>query len=181
MASIFVTSKQGSRAVCVSDRDLGRVRDYAYFSGEKRAKDYQSVKRDKDGRPLFEADYSRPLGSWHIVWKNGKIDSVATNIIIGQRPGTRGGCKKRQIKLHEFIVGEIPHCKDIKFKDGNPLNNTRENLVVYQLYKLEDLDYAKKSGKRADICIGCKDDNTCRKVPTRKRILSDTAGDRRDF
>lgn len=182
MAVFVVKTKHGDHLVYVSDKDAERVTRYAYFSGEKRAKDYRSAKdkRDRAGYPLHTADYSAPLYSWHIVWKNNKIDVVATNIRINA-PGMKRGYKTKQVKLHEFIMGEIPHCKGIKFKDGNPLNCTRENLSLYQKYETEKLDYETKSRKRTDICVGCKDDNTCRKVPTRKRILSGTAGNGRDF
>jgi hypothetical protein len=168
----MVKTKRGEYSVYVSDRDAERVKNYAYFSGEERVKDYRSAKdpRDKNGYPLRVVDYSGPLYSWHIVWKAGKIDAVATDVRISA-PGTKCGYRTKQVKLHEYIMGEVPHCKGIRHRDGNPLNNRRENLVLYQAYRTEKLDYATKGGKRTDICIGCKDDATCQKVPTCKKIL----------
>lgn len=162
---IIKSRKRGEYPVYVSDRDFERVMDYARFSGEK-VKDYRSGKdvRDEYGYPRHVADYSRPPGLWHVVWKNGKIDAVATNVNIGLR-------RTKQMKLHEYIMGEIPRCKGVRHRDGDPLNNVRENLMLYQVYRTEDITHAKKGGKRADVCVGCKDENTCRKVATRKRIL----------
>jgi len=172
MAVFIVKSKRGEHHIYVNDKDAERVKNYARFSGEKRVKDYKSAKdlRDKNGYPLHVVDYSGPLYSWHIVWKNDKIDAVATDARISA-PGTKCGYRTKQVKLHEYIMGEIPHCKGVRHRDGNPLNNRRENLVLYQVYDTEKLDYTTKGKKRVDICVGCKDDATCRKVPTRKKIL----------
>lgn len=172
MAVFMVKSKRGDHPIFVSDKDAARVKNYAYFSGEKRATDYRSTKdkRDKNGYPFHVVDYAAPLYSWHVVWKNDKISAVATDIRISA-PGTKQGYRTKQVKLHEYIVGELPHCKAIRHKDGNPLNNRRENLTLFQVYYTEKLDYMKKGNKRADICIGCINENICRKVPTRKRII----------
>lgn len=169
MAVFVIMTKQGEHHVYVSDRDVKRVTNYARFGDEKT---YRSAKdeRDADGYPKRIIDYSRPLGAWHIVWKKNKIVAVATNVYVGPRLGTKLGRRIKQVKLHEFIMGEIPHCKGVRHRDGDPLNNTRENLALYQLYYTENFNSVKKSEAKADICDGCKNENTCRKVPTRKRI-----------
>lgn len=177
MAVFMIKSNRGDHAVYVSEKDAERVTNYARFYTEKRVKDYKGRDlRDDNGYPLEEVDYSGPVGAWHIIWKKGKISAVTTNVFIGPRFGTKRERRTKQVKLHEFIIGDIPNCKGIRFRDENPLNNRRENLVIYQVYETEVFNYETKSGKRTNICVGCVDVKTCRRVPTRKRILPLAAG-----
>lgn len=166
-----IKSRRNVYFVQVSDKDAERVSSYARFNGEKRVKECRSDKRDRDGHLVRTVDYAAPLGSWHIVWQKEKITAVATSVNIGSRLGTKFRHRTKQVKLHEYVVGEIPHCKEIRFRDGDPLNNTRENLALYQAYVTEKLDYATKGRAKTDICIGCINDKTCRRVPTRKKTF----------
>lgn len=166
MAVFTIQTKRGAHLVYISDKDAGRVTGFARFSDAKRVRDHRGriSPRDKDGY-LLPVDYSQPLGSWHVVWKAGKIDTVATT--------TKYGRRTRQVKLHDYILGEIPKCKAVRHRDGDPLNNTRENLALYQAYVTEKLDSVKKSENKLTICVGCKDENICRRVATRKKFFKD--------
>ena len=107
-------------------------------------------------------DYSRPLCVWRILWKGGKIEAVVANVPISFR-------KTRQVKLHDFIMGDVSKCKAIRHRDGNPLNNYRENLALYQAYKVENIKIVKRKTKSSEICQRCKNEDICQKVVIGKR------------
>ena len=181
MASFVIKSKQKNHVVCVNDKDLGRIRDYATVYDEtenlriERARG-RAKERGCTVRVELAKDYDRPLYSWHIVWKADKIDAVAVAIYTGFRSGTKYGRKTRQVKLHDFIMGDIPKCKAVRHRDGNPLNNRRENLVLYQVYHRDDIKNAPLKRKIAAVCRGCKEKNTCQKVATRKKLPMEKDG-----
>lgn len=162
MATFFIYSRHEKHLVCVNDKDVGRVKDYANTDNE------YSRHRDKFGYLKLNKRHQE-YGAWHIVWKEGKIDAVAATIPIGFKSGTKYGRRTKQVKLHDFILGEYPRCKTVRHRDGNPLNNRRENLVLYQAYQLKDMESV-PTYKRLKMCLVCKDGNTCRKVVTRKKI-----------
>jgi hypothetical protein len=46
-----------------------------------------------------------------------------------------GKHKTKQLKLQRFIMQDIPDQADIGHKDGNFLNNKKENLFIYKTYR----------------------------------------------
>jgi len=145
----------------------------SFFIVKSKRGDFPVYVSEKDLARVLEYAF-RP---WRVMWQKGRIAAVVTTINTGHRFGTKYGYKTKQIKLHEYVIGELPRCKGVRHKDGDPLNNTRENLAIYQAYHTEDIN-AKSTRKRSDICIRCCDAKTCGKVATRKRVLPDVAGHR---
>lgn len=121
-----------------------------------------------DSRDLSRTlDYSP---TWSLVWKNGTIAAVVSNVIVGFYRGTNRGYKTRRVKLHDFIKGDIPNCKIVKHRDGDPLNNTRDNLSVCQMYVTDEIRRATRTRKKKlKICLGCIDEYTCDKVAVKRK------------
>jgi len=137
---------------------------------------------------IDEKDFERVSQiNWHVVRnKYGRIMYIAATLGGGRREYigrnaygknvySRSAVKSHQVKLHDYIMGDIPKCKAVRHRDGDPLNNTRKNLALYQAYHTEEINAAPKR-KRLDLCDRCKDKNVCRRVATHKRVLPVTAG-----
>lgn len=143
--------RYGTTWIRVDEKDLERVQPIAWH-----------VVRNTVGRVLYVA---ATLGG-------GRRQYLGRND-YGKNVYSRSAVKSHQIKLHEFIMGDIPKCKAIRHRDGDPLNNTRKNLALYQAYHTEKLDCVKKSEVKLNVCIGCINENICRRVATRKKIFKD--------
>lgn len=122
---------------------------------------------------INKRDYGRMFEyspTWYPVRKNGKIIAIVTTVYVQSQPGSSRGFKTRQVKLAEFILGDIPKCKGIHFRDGDPLNNRRENLVLYQAYHTERIKNALSKRKRTSICQKCRASYRCREVAIRRKV-----------
>lgn len=144
MAHFALKSRGEKYVVYIDDKDVERVENCARTDAGS-------------GRN----DFSRPLCVWRILWKDDKIDAVVASVPIGFR-------KTRQVKLYDLILGDTPKCKAVRFRDGNPLNNFKENLALYQAYKVEDIKNMPPKRSVSYRCLQCKNNDTCTKVITRK-------------
>lgn len=136
MAYLIISTKMGDVWILINSKDKTHILDYQASHAPWR------VEFDEDGKP--------------------KVPVMT--VAVASHPGRKRGYKTHQIRLDEFILGGVSKCQAIRHKDGDPLNNKRDNLVVYQTYETSDI-YEAKGRKRANLCIRCRDVGTCRKVP----------------
>lgn len=141
--------KRGTTFIRIDEKDLERVQPIAWH-----------VVRDTIGRVLYVA----------ATFGGGRRQYIGRND-CGKNVYSKSAVKSHQVKLHDYIMGDIPKCKAVRHRDGDPLNNTRKNLALYQAYHTEKLDCVKKSEAKLNICIGCTNENTCRRVATRKKTF----------
>jgi hypothetical protein len=79
-----------------------------------------------DGEAFAEIDESDHAKVANIKWRATKRNNKR-KYVLGKIPQTDG--RVVDMYLHHFLLGKHPEAQ-IRFKDGNGLNNTRENLEI---------------------------------------------------
>lgn len=95
-------------------------------------------RRNRSALVIIDAKDSARVQEYHWFLKYDRDDNLL--FIYTTVWGGPGG-KTRTLKLGRFIYGEsdIPRGYDIGYKDGNPANNQKENLILNKTYNRQSV------------------------------------------